>query len=216
MSTVSRVLSVVVASAALAASSAMLAGCASSGPQRAQATTNSMADARAALDTSAKQIGQTLASMNRLAEARSGDLRPLFDQFTRDIAATQTQAADVTARATAMRNRGHAYFENWEREASAMQTESVRERSLARRDEVLQSYNAITTRMEEAREAYKPFMQKLQDLRTAISNDLNPNGIAAVSDLVSQANAGGKEVLSKITAVSNEIEKFKAAMGSTR
>lgn len=184
--------------AAIVALAAILAGCATSGYQRAGTATASMAQLRQELIAGRQQIDVTLNALDRLVNQPSLDLRPTFAAFRREVALMDQQAARTGSRADLMWRNGQAHIDAWDSEISAFSSAAARQRSEERRAAVIRDYQTLARHMNAVRDAFQPFMADITDIERALSADLTSRGIATVAPLVTKASADGGVVKQRI------------------
>jgi uncharacterized phage infection (PIP) family protein YhgE len=196
----------------LTASLAILAGCASSSYDKSAATGTALQATATEIYQGNAQLTQVLASLNNLVERPQADLRPQFDKFTADLDKLQSLAEDVNDKATDMQAKGADYFKDWNQQLATIKNEDVRARSAKRAKEVEAKFFAINGSFQEAKTAFKPFMSDLQDIKTALGNDLTPTGIDTIKKTVAQANKEAKPLKKSISKLGDDFKSLGVAM----
>ena len=176
------------ANLALAAWLGVLAGCASKGYDKAAATGTALQATAQQISLGSAQLTDTLAFLNNLVERPQADLRPGFETFATALDRLQSLARDVNDKATDMQAKGQDYFAEWNQQLATIHNEDIRARSAERQQEVAARFQTINSHYQEANAAFKPLMSDLQDIRTALSNDLTAGGIASIKQMATKAN----------------------------
>ena len=173
---------------ALTVAVAVLAGCASHNYDKGTATAAGLKESADKISAADGQLNATLASLNNLVERPQADLRPGFETFATALDRLQSLDKDVNDKATDMQAKGQDYFAEWNQQLATIRNEDIRARSAERQQAVTARFQTINSHYQEANAAFKPLMSDLQDIRTALSNDLTAGGIAAIRKTVAKAN----------------------------
>ena len=193
--------------AALAAAVAVLAGCASTGYEKAAATSTALQQTALEMGQGSAQLTETMAYLNNLIERPEGDMRPQFEKFSSAFDKLQSLAQDVDSKATDMQAKGQDYFQDWDQQLASIKNEDLRARSAKRQKQVSDQFVTLNGDYQEAKTAFTPLMSNLHDIRTALSDDLTSSGIDSVKQAVAQAN---KQVPSLQKAIKKLSADFKA------
>jgi hypothetical protein len=156
------------------------------------------------------QIAAVLATLDGLVAAADTDPRPKFEQYKKDIAALEAQAAAVRSRGDAVRSQGNAYFAAWEEKLKTIGTADIAKIAAARRDELNKEYTAVTAGAQKTGEAFDPFMSDLKDISKVLENDLNAEGVKSIAPLVAKLKDHAKVVTDSVDAVTGSLNKIAA------
>jgi predicted nucleic acid-binding Zn-ribbon protein len=176
-------------------------------------TTVSMKDTKAMLQKMLNEIEKTMKPLNELTIA-TGDLRKKYEMFSGELRDIRALADDVRKNATNMWAHGDSYFAAWDTEIQKLESETVRQISQERKNEVTQKYEEIRTTMKDAKSVFAPFTENLRDIDTYLATDLTTKGVEAMASLVKQANDDAKVVKEKINAVIIAIDKVSPMISS--
>jgi uncharacterized protein YoxC len=124
--------------------------------------------------------------------------------------ALEAQASAIKAKADDMRARGTAYFKAWEDQLASVSTPSVKEAAEKRREQLTKNYEGVTTAAEAAREAYKPLLSDLQDIRKILTTDLTADSVKALAAPVAKIKESGKALGDKLDVVVEALKKIGA------
>jgi len=190
----------------------LLSGCASNSYDKAAATGTALQTTAAQIYQGNAQLTLVMADLNNLVERPQADLRPQFDKFSDAVNKLQSLASDVNDKATDMQAKGADYFKDWDQQLATIKNEDVRARSSKRAKEVETKFIALNGSYQEAKTAFKPFMSDLQDIQTALGNDLTPAGIDAVKKTVAQANKEVKPLKKTVSKLGDDFKSLGVSM----
>jgi hypothetical protein len=157
-----------------------------------------------------QQIDKTLASLNRLTDPSTSDLRAAYDDYSTQLARMTDHSEKVSREANAMRKDRNAYFAQWESKVTEIDNPTIRASAEARRSKLRESHERITTLSGEARDAYVPFMRDLQDVRKFLGPDLSRQSVSLLGDVEKKAIASGATVKEKLGAIIAELDAIDA------
>jgi hypothetical protein len=179
-----------------------LAACASQ-IDRKQEAAQSARDVSGDIRTTNEQIDATLASLNNLMAADATQLQPAFDQYGKDVDRMQAQARRVNADAADLRKQSDAYLANWEKQRKEIQNPELRDTSEQRRQTVMGRFQSVQSSYDSARTSLDEFIRNLEDVRTALRNDLTARGVAAVAQtrVVQNAQTNASRVKTSLQQV---------------
>jgi len=199
---------------ALAALLGVLAGCASTGYDKATATGTALQATAQQVSLGSAQLTETMAFLNNLVERPQADLRPQFEKFSTALDQLQALAKDVNDKATDMQAKGQDYFKAWDQQLATIKNEDIRTRSAKRQQEVAAKFQTMNGDYQEAKTAFKPLMSNLQDIKTYLSNDLTANGIASIKKTVAQANQEVPPLKKAVGKLSADFKSLGLAMSA--
>ena len=191
-------------------------GCSSPGAkgQKSANAVTGIQQTRADVVKARQEVGQAVAAASALQKAQ-GDLRPAYARLDSQIKKVESEAARLKAKNTDMKKRAKAYQDQWQKELSAMQSETLRAAATQRATGVKERYAQIQQSATTAREAYGPFIRDLKDLRTYVSNDMTPGAINAAGPVFDKINADGKALEAALDAFIKELDDTAATMSPT-
>ena len=200
---------------ALAVSLALAAGCLSKRYDKSAVTGTALQTTAEKINLGNAQLTLVLASLNNLVERPQADLRPQFDQFSAELNKLQSLAEDVNDKATDMQAKGADYFKDWNQQLATINSEDVRTRSAKRAKAVEAQFIAINGSYQEVKTSFKPFMSDLQDIKTALGNDLTSAGLDAIKRTVAQANKEAKPLRKDIAKLGDDFKALGVSMSPT-
>lgn len=157
------------------------------------------------------QITLTLEELTRLT-VKGVELRPQFEKFTAELAKMETQAKTAATRADSMKEKGEAFFAEWEEQVKTIQNEDIRKEAEKRLAKRKKSYGKILSAMVEAKQELVPFMSDLNDIKKLLDSELTTSTVGATKNLLRTANWHGEDVRESLTDVEKELDRVSAEL----
>jgi chromosome segregation ATPase len=195
--------------------SALLAGCGSdSGGRTAQSkqAIDSLRGTRQELASAKTEVQQANASLDKLASG--GNLEQSYQQYTRQVAELKASGERARARGQDMRNRTRQYVAAWQKEMDQISSPELRAGAAQRRAKVQANFDQISSTARATGDAYRPYLQNLQEIQRALANDLTPAGIDAARPAIEKAKAQGDAVQQRIDALIAELDDVGGSMSA--
>jgi DNA repair exonuclease SbcCD ATPase subunit len=194
----STLLSALVCAAALAT-----AACSNNPIVHKQDTAQSARDVSNDLRATENQIDATLASLDNLMSAQPSDLNQAFKRYSADVDKMRAQSKRVDEAAAGLRKDAQNYLANWEASHSKIQNDELRATSEQRRQTVMNRFESLQTTYDHTRTSLEAFTRNLEDVRTAVQNDLTARGVQAVAqtNVVQNAHTSGTQVKTDMAQV---------------
>ncbi len=192
--------------------SAGLAACATEEEQavnRAEQTADSLSDVRIEATAGKKQLEATTQALGKLTSQTGDNLRPGFEAYMKELARLQVQADRAKARADDLTARAKAYIDKWQQDAAKLQNPDLKKEADARRARIKSSIAGIQAAARAAGDAYRPLVQNLMDIQTALSNDLTEGGIAAVKPTAAKAIDDAGKLQNRLDALIAELNRVR-------
>jgi len=200
----------------LAATLALMAGCATKGTyQQGAATGAGLIAAADKIDLGSSNVDLTLASLNDLVNNPSGDLEPKFKAFNDNVGKLQSGYQNLQDATADAREKGNKYMEAWDAQLATIMNPDIKNASQQRKAAVQSELNDTKRAYAEVRTDFDPFMANLKDIQTALSTDLTAGGIGAVKSAADQANNNGAKLKESLASLAKEFRDVGAAMGSS-
>jgi len=143
------------------------------------------------------QIDVTIAKLETLCAA-TGDLEKPSENALAAIEALDAEAQVLKKRGEQMRDRGAAYFQDWEKQLAAVSTPEVAEIAAKRKEELATKYADVLTAMQETRAAMDAFWSDMGTIRKAIEEDLTPDSQKLLAPQVTLAKDKATTLKSRI------------------
>lgn len=157
------------------------------------------------------QITLTLEALSRL-NVQGVELRPQFEKYKAELAKMEDKAKSSRERAVSMKEKGQAFFSEWEQRTKEIQNEDIRKEAEKRLAKRRKSYGKILSTMEEAKEQLVPFMSDLNDVRKLLESELSASTVASTKSLIRQANWHGEDVRESLADVEKELDRVAAEL----
>lgn len=198
---------------ALAAASAALIGCASTGTAPKQPTLRQdFFEYRQLVVLAMTQVDASLRSLDELSAQANTDPRRAYAAFARSVHRLEVDSIKVRSRVEAIRARGLGYFENWEKYLAGVDNAEVRRRAEEHRAELKQSFEDTREASERVREAFRPLLSDLQKLRAVLEAEPTLVAIAAQKSLVLAAKDKGRQVQQGLDRILAEMNGMTAML----
>jgi chromosome segregation ATPase len=184
---------------------AALQGCATQGHDRATSAANKMSDLRSSIVATKDAIAPVSASLTELLKD-TVDAPKAFDQFAK----ATDKLADATKQTQSdladLRAEGAAYVAEWEKQNAAITDADIKESAEDRRKSLSKKLEGVTKAMDEAAGMYPPYLARMKDARTALSNDLTKAGIKSIDSTLSHLINEGADVTKALDKVVKELD----------
>ena len=155
-----------------AAVAAVLIGCASTETARKEPTLrDDFHEYRQIVVQAMDQVDTTLRALDEISAQANRDPRPAYEAFAKAVHRLEVDSIKVRARTQAMRARGDAYFEHWEKYLAGVNNEQVRQLAEEHRPELKRSFEQAQQASQQVREVFRPFLSDLQKLRAVLEAD---------------------------------------------
>lgn len=139
---------------------------------------------------------------------------PNYQAFTNQLAQMEELAKAMAKRAQEMKQRGDAYFADWEARAAAIQNSEEKRNAEAHLSERKASYDEIKRLMQEAKGNFLPFVDELTTIKTLLDGARDQQSIAKAKDLFGRANWHSLDVQRSLMQMEDEFEKLAKAFGT--
>ena len=196
-----------------AAVAAVLIGCASTDTARKEPTPRDdfreyrqiVVQAMGLVDTTMRAVDEMSAQANR-------DPRPAYQAFAKAVHRLEVDSIKVRARTQAMRARGDAYFERWEKYLAGVDNEQVRQLAEQHRPELKQSFEQAQQASQQVREVFRPFLTDVQKLRAVLEADPSLARIDDAKSLILAAQDKGRQVHQGLDRLLAEMNSMTAML----
>ncbi len=162
------------------------------------------------------QIGKTLDTYNAIFADDVKDVRKSYKDVESEMEKTEKRRVEVRKKLEEMKVQADAYFAGWSESLQQIESPDLRKRSEARMAETRGQFDGILDSVDDAREAYEPFMASMKDQWTYLGHDLNATGISSLKPDVEKLNAQGKELFEKIDAGMKKANEYIESLRASR
>ena len=202
------VLTVLAAGAAL-----LLTGCGTtSGYKQADKTGAGIAEYRDEITKGKIAIDATMKSLGDVASTANTNPRKAFEQFTKDVDNLESTAADIRKRAQGRKEKGDAYFTQWEQQLSQVNNPEIRSLAEQRKAKLRETFENVRKYTEPLKAQFDPWMSNLKDLEKYLGNDLTIAGVEAAKPLFTKTQDEGLEVQKSMDGLMAELNTIAATI----
>jgi len=184
------------------------AGCASDGTKKAGRAAERIDELGKGMKMGDELIGDTVSALNAMVEGPDGDLAGMFNTYRNDLGKLEDIAEKVGKRAGAVWDQKDELFEQWEKSLEEIQNEEFRNLAETRKKEVLAAFKSVQKSLDVVQASFEPLLKNLQDVRTMLTNDLNPTGVKALDTIAKKINEQAAKTRKDLAAVHGEFEKL--------
>jgi len=162
-----------------------------------------------------RQITVTLEELGRLS-TEGVDLRPQFEKFKAELVKMEEKAKGARNRADSMREKGGAFFSEWEQQVNTIQNEDIRNEAAGRLGKRKKSYDKILGAMQEAKTELVPFLSDLNDIRKLLESELSAGSVASAKNTIKKAKWHGEDVQESLSDVEKELDRVSSELAKYR
>jgi hypothetical protein len=199
------------------ATSSFLGGCATTGMERSVRTSNSITDVDKEIRKITVQIDVTSASLDSLVKAGQPDLKKAFDNYSDNLATLDSDGKRVLKRIEEMKARSKEYFAEWEKQGDTYTNPQIRAFSDERRIKLAEIYARVPAAGTGVKGAYLEYMTDLKEIQRYLSNDLTPNGVAAITTVANKTVRDMETLKASLKPVIEALDAIKAELyGGTK
>lgn len=201
---------------ALLAGALLVTGCATSGPQQMQKTTQSLTGITEQLTKGKVQIDATVSAMNAMAKPASGDLTAAYKSFQSQVAKLQSSYDGSKSRSAEMRKKKDEYLAAWQKQLDQISNEKLKERSAERRQDVIKGFDKVKEAADKARTDFDPFMKDLGDIESYLAAQLTPAAVESIDDVIKRTNKEADAVKKSIDELMKAVDELVGELTSVQ
>src|SRR5262245_54804056 len=191
---------------ALFASTAVVAGCASTGVDQAGDVAADMRTIVVELDKGRAAIDNAIAALDGFNA--SGDLKTQFKTYSTRLDELESQSNRLKSLRTDLKAKEDAYVAAWQQRQALIPSPELRAKSEERKEQLAKRFTATSQKADETRTTYDAMFKQLRDVQKYLEHDLNSTGVAAIADTAKSAKKNSVEVKEGIAKVSEEVKKI--------
>jgi hypothetical protein len=194
-----------------AAIAAVLIGCASADTARKEPTPRD--DFREYRQNVVQAMGlmdATMRAVDEISAQAYRDPRPAYEAFAKSVHRLEVDSIKIRASNQAMRNRGAAYFEHWEKYLAGVDNAHVRQLAEQHRPELKQSFEQAQQAAQQVREVFRPFLSDVQKLRAVLEAEPTLARINAEKSLILATKDKGRQVQQGLDRLLAEMNSMSA------
>ncbi len=186
---------------------ALGSACASTGNEKAQSTAMHMEGLRDAVVSMKGKVNAAATSLAAVVKEREVDPKPSFAQYKKDVEAVEDVFSKAESNLKAVKAEFQTYYAEWEKQSTTIQDPDLKKSAEERRTRLSKAVDAVKAAMEAARSEITPYVAKIKDVETYLSNDLTPAGIEAISGKSEQVTDEAESIGDRLDEVVEALEK---------
>lgn len=191
----------------------ILSGCGTtSGYKQADKTGAGIAEFREEIVKGKTAIDATMTSLGAVATSANSDPRKPFEQFTKDVSRLDSTAVNIRKRSESMKEKGKAYFKQWEADLAQVSNPEIRSLAEQRKAKLQETFDSVRKYSEPLKLQFDPWLSDLKDLQKYLSNDLTIGGVEAAKNLFTKSTNEGLEVQKSMDALVAELNTIAATI----
>lgn len=190
-----------------------LAGCSSSGQDRAATAARSVG----AATTQAQDLGRHVdAVVNALAPLQSGqgDLKKAYEALTRAATNLEGAVASVNTETKAARSAGDRYAADWEKRLATVTDAEIGATSNERLDQLRAGLERLALADSDFKTNATGFTSQLKDLRTALDLDLSAGGVASLRNATAAVVAAAPALKQRAATLADRLQGLDGFLGN--
>jgi len=145
-------------------------------------------------------------TLKDLKESRGASLKPNFDAYTKALDTLDNKAGGVGWVAAMTNERADKYFKNWDTEIDSISDKDLRAAGEERHQQAAAEYKKLRALNDDLRNAFRPYVTRLGDIRTALTADLTDQGLEKSKSTIQKAIDDEGEILKRVDAVIKQID----------
>ena len=157
-------------------------------------------------------VDTTMRAVDEMSAQANRDPRLAYQAFAKAVHRLEVDSVKVRARTQAMRARGDAYFDRWEKYLAGVDNEQVRQLAEQHRPELKRSFEQAQQASQQVREGFRPFLSDLQKLRAVLEADPSLARIDAAKSLLLAAQDKGRQVHQSLDRLLAEMNSMTAML----
>ncbi len=209
----------------LAGCVALAAGCSTvssvtkkTGIERAEKTTASMQTVETDIRQANLQIDLTKASLESLlkvgqmSNAQAADVKTAFDTFSENADKMKEVGKNLNSHIDEMNSQGNAYFTEWAKEGGTYTNPQIQKLSENRRAHLSNTFREMEMSAANVRPNLNSYMSDIEQVQKYLSNDLTPQGIAAIIPVARNVEKDGAKLKRSLVPVEKSIMSAQAEL----
>jgi len=164
-----------------------LGGCATTGMDRSEKTTNSIREVDSEIRKMMVQIDVTAASLDSLVSTGQPNLKKSFDKYSDNLEKLDSEGKRVTKRIEEMKVRSNEYFVEWEKEGDSFTNPEIRDLSTERRTKLAEIYARVPAAGAGIKGTYRAYLTDLKEIQKFLSTDLTPKGVEGITPVANKS-----------------------------
>jgi hypothetical protein len=191
----------------------LLNGCGTtSGYKLADKTGEGIANFREEIVSGKQAVDAVMKSLDQISVTASSNPRKAYEQYCKDVSKLESVAEKARKRGQEMKDRGQAYFDQWQQQMAHVQNAEIRQLAEQQKAKLQQAFDAIRKLTEPLKSQFDTWMTDLKGLQTYLGNDLTVSGVNAAKNLLEKTQAEGMDVQKSLDALISELNSVQATI----
>jgi len=204
---------IITLAATTAAAAVLMTGCGTTaGYKQADKTGAGIAEFREEIVNGKAAIDNTVTALDQIAATATTNPREAFGQYSKAVDNLDSAANKAKKQAQDMREKGQAYFKQWEAEMAQVKNPEIRQLAEQQKAKLQETFESIRKYSEPLKAQFDPWLSDLKDLRTYLGNDLTISGVNAAKSLFAKTRAEGAEVQKSMDGLIAELNTIAATI----
>ena len=191
-----------------------IGGCATTGVERSEKTSNSIRDVNSEIKTMSLQIDVTSKSLESLVAAGNPNLRKSFDIYSKDLDKLEHEGKRVIKRMEEMKAHSKEYFSEWDKQGVAYKNPELSALSEGRRSKLAEIYARVPAAGAGVKSSYLSYLTTLKETKLYLSNDLTPKGVETVTPIANRSVQDMEALKTSLQPVTTALDEIQAELYS--
>ena len=157
-------------------------------------------------------VETTVAALDDLFNNEQGNIKDQFKTYSKAVNNLESQSRKVRKRVETMASRKADYLKQWDAQMTQIDSVAIRQTAEQRRIHVEEMFSKVHNELDVAAKSFRPFMSKLNDIKTALNMDLNRNGLNALKPVANQAKVDARIVTTHLDKVISTLDETAQAL----
>lgn len=192
--------------------SIILVTCSTTGNQRSERTSASIADVQKDIRNVHVNINNTNNSLEKLTQENQSDPKKYFKQYSSNVKKMEKSGKELLEHTEKMSAQGKDYFAEWRVQGDGYSNPDIQSLSEQRRADLSTAFAEISNSSVGVKGALRVYMNDIEEIQTYLSNDLTPAGIESIRPIANKAIGDGNYLNEAIAPVSEALASAKAAL----
>ncbi len=189
-----------------------LAGCSSSGQDRAATVSRSVSTAAVQAQDLSRQVDAVVNALGPFLSGQ-GDLKQAYQALSTAASNLDTAVATVNKEVAAARTAGDRYAADWEKRLSTVTDADIAASSAARLDQLRAGIERLALADTEFKTTSTAFTSQLKDLRTALDLDLSAGGVASLRNALAANVAAAPALKQRAATLADRLQGLDGFLG---
>jgi predicted nucleic acid-binding Zn-ribbon protein len=137
-----------------------------------------------------------------------GDLNGSFKSFQKAVDGVQSSRKQLASSRASLKSAMDSYLAKWDKDIASYESEDLKQRSQERRDDGLTRFTRITEELGKGGQAVDAYLARLDELESALANDLNAAGVKALDSELKKASSDSEKLAETASDVADKLKTY--------